>query len=248
MIFQTVSRALIPGDSLNIAIKENHVTLARLLLENGHRLDGTDRDGYTPLCYALVCHRQGSDEDGADAMLDLLLSRGADVNQECEGVSLSHGSWKTYILDPICPYLPDNGPQIEPSRPCEFCCREQFPSATKQASRGSIPVRPIHLAARMKCRASPLRKLIKAGAKVDEACLVHQEVVGFELENCRRSYGASLSYPARAVTCAPGCWRRSKHGILLERVPVALGTLLYASYEGRASPRVNAGRQEASTR
>jgi hypothetical protein len=171
MIFQTVNKPLLPSNSLAAPIEKNNVTLARLLLDNRARINDTDQYGYTPLCLALVCHRDHNDD-----MLDLLLSRGADVNQECHGAILSHHSGrkmpsKAFVYDDHYDFFEARA-QTGVKTYCQDCWTSQFPKATEDGKirgRKTRGLRPIHLAARMKCRAGPLSKIVAAGARVDQS-------------------------------------------------------------------------------
>jgi ankyrin repeat protein len=150
----------LPADSIMLAIRENDTEFAKLLLDYGASASGLV-DGITPLCAALICHRL---DDHQDDMVDLLLSRGADVDEVCPELILPHHALQGFVTtQPIDHTRHDGIPTY-----CQTCAGEKDASTT-----GFYPfdgymaynVAPIHLAALYRCRVGPLQAILACRAK-----------------------------------------------------------------------------------
>lgn len=152
----------LPADSIMLAIRENDVEFARLLLDHGANVNGLV-DGITPLCAALICHPL---KDDGDDMIDLLLSRGANVHESLPELVLRHHS-----LQDLATTEPLEGASHEgiPTY-CQVCANERSASSTGYypfAGYKAYNVSPIHLAARYRCRQGPLKAILACRPKLD---------------------------------------------------------------------------------
>lgn len=161
LVLHSDSRLQLPADAVMIAIEHGSIGLAKLFLDHGSPINGIQREGFTPLCYALVCHRK----DDGDEMINLLLSHGADIGEICPEFEL----WK------ILQWFVNPDPSVQKQRKssgwkdlCDSCAfgTGKLESRMVQLNCTAQNVLPLHLAAIYRCRAGPLRTLISKGADI----------------------------------------------------------------------------------
>jgi ankyrin repeat protein len=145
----------LPADSIMLAIRENDVAFAKLLFDYGANVNGLI-DGVTPLCAALICHRS---EDHQNEMVDLLLSRGADVDKVCPELVLRQHSLQGLVkTEPLDQSRPDGIPTY-----CQACAGEKEISVDgfyTYFGYKAYNVAPIHLAALYRCHLGPLQAIL----------------------------------------------------------------------------------------